>query len=84
MQSDDIRTKIKQTTIGRYGVEYISQVEEVKKKMAQTRIKNNTFGNPLDSNDVKEIIEKISKKYNKNELYLWDIYTDDMYFIELV
>jgi len=53
-QSEEVKEKIMQTNLERYGVEYPSQSEEVQEKVRQTNLERYGVENPSQSEEVKE------------------------------
>jgi hypothetical protein len=52
------REKTKQTFLEKYGVEHVSQSEQIKEKKKQTNLENLGVENPFQSDDIKEKIKQ--------------------------
>ena len=58
LDKEGISQKIRQTLLTKYGVENVSQIEEVKKKKVETTRKNLGVDNPFRSEEVKKKIRE--------------------------
>ena len=68
-RSREVREKLEQTNLKRYGVKYTTQAESVKKKKEETFIRKYGVDNPMKN---KEIREKVSKSNHDTYMENWE------------